>query len=543
MNFKSTLTIYVVKVFMNKRLTGSFYTPKNLTEFIVKRVLYKCNKIKLKVLEPSAGDGAFVSSIYSLALSRLDKFTAIEVVKTEADKIRNISQHKSLNVNCIDFLEFQAECVESFDIIIGNPPYVKKSLLTEKQVNLCSEIHNSFKSLSNNIVKNIWSSFLVRGISLLNKNGVLAYVLPSELLQVNFTRELRELLLREFARIEIFTFNELLFKECKGQDTLILIAEKKSSEPGLYFCNVTDLNELPNGTFNFTEKKVKEVAKWTSHYLNQDEIELLEILSKNLKVVDCYCSSKAGIVTGANNFFIVNKDIVKEFSLQKIVKPILQKGSFVDKDIVFDKANFDRILNNSSSAFLIDLASQKRIRTNAKLHKYLQKGLDQELHLRYKARIRNQWYEVPNVGNPAQALFFKRCNGYPKFVRNDAAVLATDSAYLVTTRVGYDLKSIIYSFYNSLTLIFAELNGRFYGGGVLELTPKEFKGLPIPYVKISEEEFQTYYKKFNNMTTIEGNLIEFDKKILKEAIPEITDEMIEKLHLIRQKLVSRRIKL
>lgn len=36
----------------------------------------------------------------------------------------------------------------------------------------------------------------------------------------------------------------------------------------------------------------------------------------------------------------------------------------------------------------------------------------------------------------------------------------------------FEINSFIYLFYNSLTLIFAELEGRYYGG-VLELIPSE----------------------------------------------------------------------
>jgi adenine-specific DNA-methyltransferase len=45
----------------------------------------------------------------------------------------------------------------------------------------------------------------------------------------------------------------------------------------------------------------------------------------------------------------------------------------------------------------------------------------------------------------------------------------------------YDLNSLIFSFYNTLTLLMSEIEGRYYGGGVLELIPSEFKKLPIPY--------------------------------------------------------------
>ena len=50
------------------------------------------------------------------------------------------------------------------------------------------------QNLSNKRINNIWTAFLVSAISKLEDDGILAFVLPLELLQVKFTSEIRELL-------------------------------------------------------------------------------------------------------------------------------------------------------------------------------------------------------------------------------------------------------------------------------------------------------------------------------------------------------------
>ncbi len=74
-------------------------------------------------------------------------------------------------------------------------------------------------------------NFLVKSTILLNANGVLAFVLPSEFYEFKFAEEIREYLKTQFQRIEIYTFNDLMF-ECKGQDTIVLIAYKKHNNRG-----------------------------------------------------------------------------------------------------------------------------------------------------------------------------------------------------------------------------------------------------------------------------------------------------------------------
>jgi adenine-specific DNA-methyltransferase len=214
-----------------KKQTGSYYTPTHIANFMVKRFFNKSEENRLTILEPSAGDGEFIRALSNNILCsdiKVEKILAVEISETESNKIKKNINLDELDVVHADFLDFQTGLQDcSFDLVIGNPPYVKRNYLSDKQIELCAAIHAQFTTLSTSTVKNIWSSFLVRSISLLAENGILALVLPSELLQVKYAEELRELLLNEFERIEVFTFNELLFKECKGQDTLILIAEKK----------------------------------------------------------------------------------------------------------------------------------------------------------------------------------------------------------------------------------------------------------------------------------------------------------------------------
>lgn len=81
---------------------------------------------------------------------------------------------------------------------------------------------------------------------------------------------------------------------------------------------------------------------------------------------------------------------------------------------------------------------------------------------------------------------------------NDAGVHVTDAAYQIVPEVGYTARGICFSFYNSVSLLFTEIEGRFYGGGVLELTPNEFKKVPMIYTEPTEEEFA----KFQTLVTI-----------------------------------------
>ncbi len=83
----------------------------------------------------------------------------------------------------------------------------------------------------------------------------------------------------------------------------------------------------------------------------------------------------------------------------------------------------------------------------------------------YKARHRPAWFKVP-ITWLGEGFFFKRSHAYPRICVNEANVHVTDTAYSIKPIGEATMRGICYSFYNSLTLLMSEIEGRFYGGGV-----------------------------------------------------------------------------
>jgi adenine-specific DNA-methyltransferase len=521
----------------SKKNTGSYYTPSYLASFISKRVLsHFGNRTRMSILEPSVGDGAFISELEKEENININ-LTALDINEGELKTASEKWSKKTASFVKTDFLEYST--TKQFSAVIGNPPYVKKNILTSKQIELSKEIHSN-ENLTEASVKNIWTTFLVKSNTLLAKNGILAFVLPSELLQVKFAEEVREYLKTEFERIEIFTFNDLMF-ECKGQDTIVLFAYKKAEQKGEFFTNISSKESLEQNSFvlNNNNLLVESKVKWTHHFLTSDELTFIDNLKKELKTVNDYSDSKPGIVTGANKYFIIDKETENKYNLSKYTKPIIQKGLFVNGSVVFSDEDIQKLEKNNRPTKLLQLNDTDKIST--KLREYLDIGILEELPKRHKCGIRKNWYVIPNISKKPDAFFFKRSHLYPKLLKNNSNALVTDSAYKVGMRNGYDLNSFIYSFYNTLTLLLSELDGRYYGGGVLELIPSEFKKLPIPYNEITNTQFDNFTANFEQKSNIEQILIQNDFNILNPILG-INNEDLLKLTVIRNKLKKKRLR-
>jgi len=68
-------------------------------------------------------------------------------------------------------------------------------------------------------------------------------------------------------------------------------------------------------------------------------------------------------------------------------------------------------------------------------------------------------------------------NDTPRLVKNDARVSNANTIHSVFVKKEINQSAFIASFYNTFTMLSAELIGRSYGGGVLKLEPTEAEGM------------------------------------------------------------------
>ena len=372
----------------------------------------------------------------------------------------------------------------------------------------------------------------------------MAFILPFELLQVKFTESIQEFLESRFERIDIYTFQSLVF-DTAGQDTILLVAHKKHIEEGLFIYDVecpnrSDSNKRDTFVSRQLSRKnmVKESGlKWSSLILSDDDLNFLNNLSSKFLTINECLTSRPGIVTAANEFFIVNEEVVEKFQLNQFAKPVVQKGLYVNGSAVFSARDHQELISSDKPSFFLDFNAYEPD-SDELVEAYLAEGLESKLEQRFKCKQRDFWFKVPVV-EPGEGFFFKRSNEYPKLLKNSSSVLTTDTAYNVYPLKGYKINSIIYSFYNPLTLCFAELIGRHYGGGVLELIPSEFRKLPLPYIKIDGNTFNKFVRAFNNKGSILDILDNSGRELLVKS-PNISNDEVDRLIHIYRTLVNRR---
>lgn len=144
-----------------QKLRGAYYTPLQLATAMVK--LFASQNIS-NVLEPSCGDGVFLDSLKNLKLlDKVQKLTAVEIEPDEAEKVRSkYSDFGQIEVCTEDFFDYYNRVLgkECFDLILGNPPYIRYQYLKESQRKMLSDILTSHGMKANKLI-NAWVAFIV----------------------------------------------------------------------------------------------------------------------------------------------------------------------------------------------------------------------------------------------------------------------------------------------------------------------------------------------------------------------------------------------
>ena len=530
-----------------QKLRGAYYTPLQLSNAMVN--LCASENIHT-VLEPSCGDGVFLDSLRQLNLiEQIGTIDAVEIEPDEAEKVqRNYRTYQNVHVLNEDFFEFYSRMVDAqtqYDLILGNPPYIRYQYLTETQRELQSNILTSHGMKANKLI-NAWVAFLVACVQLLSENGRIAFVIPAEILQVAYAEDLRLFLSEHLAKITLITFEQLVFPDIE-QEVVVFIGEKGSVEKGIRIIEMSDLSgfdklDLQQNGFQKMQH-VKE--KWTRYFTTAKEMELIQTIrtDKRFARFADYGIINVGITTGNNGYFSISEEGCDEYDLESVTLPLIGRSSHAH-GIFFTDEDWKKNKASGKSARLVNFPDIP-IEDYPEQHKaYIALGEANGENDGYKCSIRDRWYIVPSVWVP-DAFFLRRNNFYPKFVLNLCNAVSTDTMHRMKFNSDVKPENILLAYYNSISFAFTEICGRSYGGGVLEILPGEMGNIMLPKLDaIDEETCRSLLKRIDAVVRedddIEKALDIVDKEILVDALG-IEAEWCEKCRAIWKKMQRRRL--
>lgn len=141
-----------------------------------------------------------------------------------------------------------------FDLIIGNPPYVKTedmiNLLAKEEVEIYKkQYYTAYKQFDKYFL------FIERAINLLNENGTLCYIIPNKFMKIGSGKNLRELITKNKYLELLIDFNYQQIFEDKTTYTCIILINK---------------NETENFEYNY----IQNYESWKLNNINENNVKI-----------------------------------------------------------------------------------------------------------------------------------------------------------------------------------------------------------------------------------------------------------------------------
>lgn len=361
----------------------------------------------------------------------------------------------------------------SFDIVIGNPPYIQIQKFSGKpeQKDWQNQYYKTFVKTGD-----IYSLFYEKGNMVLRNGGILAYITSNKWMRANYGKATRKYFAENTRPIQLIDFGGYKIFESATVDTNILIFEKAANTEGcLKACAVgknftaqTDITEYVNNNNVYLE--ILSAESWIISSKQEFAIkQRIEEIGTPLKEWDV--SINYGIKTGFNEAFIIDgakKDelIAEDPKSAEIIKPVLRgrdikryKAEFADKWLIFIPWHFP--LHEDSN---ISGNSTKAEKSFQEIYPFIYNHLLQykeQLSKRNKAEtgIRYEWYALQRCAASylqefeKEKIVWKRIGSVIRFSYSTDRELCLDSTVMAIGKYVKYLTALLNSRIHIKTLI------------------------------------------------------------------------------------------
>lgn len=311
-------------------LKGIIFTPKVVSEFILKELLQDMNTPDETICDFACGGGEFLVTALKELKYKFPSLSAIEIVEKvlygadileenvlctkilltlqilsygeDAEDIKfNIIDADSTLPNILG--KFNDERVlKGFDYIVGNPPYVKHQDLGSSHRNYLS---SNYKSCDKGNF-NLFYAFIELSYNYLKETGKIGYIIPNHLLKMKSAKSLRELLLTHNLITKVVDFKDNQLFENAQTYSAIIFFDKEPKEEIKY--KVIDYKIEPRQLLDHREER-----DFLNLYYNDLDSETINLLSKeqffNVNKIEnqqCKLLIATGIATQKDKLYLID---------------------------------------------------------------------------------------------------------------------------------------------------------------------------------------------------------------------------------------------
>ena len=332
--------------------------------------------------------------------------------------------------NCVvsDFFELMPRDLRGapFRAVVGNPPFVR---------------HHWFKGPSRHAAKraaadagvpvpatsSAWAYFLVHAMRFLADGGRLTMLVPEALLQADYAAVVRDALTARFRSVRLIHLRDRLFDGTR--ESVVVVAASGFGKRGCMSVeSVQHAGELGRALQRPTgASSCPSATAPNGRSVDRATVQLLAELEHNepvRKLADI-AAVRIGLVTGANKFFIRNRDYLEHVGVpRRAWQRVVPRTRSLSR-LEFSRADHERLDRAGWPAFLVRPARAHE--TAPGVRQWVAEGVAAGVHERSHCSKREPWFRVALPSAPGA---FGTCTrmGSPLLVLNRAGVRCTNHA-------------------------------------------------------------------------------------------------------------------
>lgn len=462
---------------------GQFATPTALARDILGYASTLLSpKDKVHFLDPAIGTGAFYSALLNtFPQQRIAEALGFEIDPHYGKPAAEIWANSDLVLKLSDFTREEPD--PRFNVVICNPPYVRHHHIQsgDKERLLQRTIKASGMQLSG--LAGLYCHFMGLSHGWMTEGGIAGWLVPSEFMDVNYGRALKQYLLQHVTLLHIHRFdpNNVQFADALVSSCIVWFRNAPPPSDHAVMFSFGGTLAAPEIKRMVAVKALGREAKWT-------RFPVSEIRSgKAVPIIADFFRITRGIATGDNGFFILDEHAIATRGLPlELFRPILPSPRYLPGDEI--SPDRDGNPQVGRRLFLLDTRlGENEIRNRfPALWAYLEEGKTRAVHEGYICCHRSPWYVQENrPPAPIICTYLGRGDtksGRPfRFILNNSRATVAN-VYLAMYPTPLLLRymacdpGLIRRVWQALNTITPEQlfdEGRVYGGGLHKLEPKE----------------------------------------------------------------------
>jgi predicted RNA methylase len=470
---------------------GQFATPTELAVEILRfaRGLFPAHT-SVRFLDPAFGTGAFYSALLrEFPKHEIESATGFEIDPIYGEPAMSLWRETGLKLHLTDFTRSvpPSKEEEKFNLLICNPPYVRHHHLGAEQKQRLQELALKTCGVRIGGLAGLYCYFVALCQAWMAQDAVAGWLIPSEFMDVNYGRPLKEYLLNEVTLLRVHRFDphDVQFQDALVSSAVLWFRNRKPASPYSVEFSFGGTLTQPRLSRSVSTSTLRNEPKWTRFPLSG-----MREPSASLVLGDLF-AIKRGVATGNNDFFVLSQREIEQHQLPiKVFQPVLPSPRYLRSDeIASDKNGWPLV---SPQLFLLNcrLPEDEVEAKYPALFRYLREGKKHGIDQRYLSRHREPWYaQEHRPPSPFLCTYMGRGNANGRafrFLLNHSKAAATNVYLMMYPRTVVKAElandpALVRRLWEALNRLQPSAmldEGRVYGGGLHKLEPKELGNIP-----------------------------------------------------------------